>query len=448
MPWQAEVALVAGEMIVDDETGVLVPAYPEVFVTVPRQSGKTTLNLSWELDRAILWEPWDGKPQAISYTAQSGSEARKKFRYEHVPLIRRSELWAFVAKPRFAAEDTGLSFKNTANLSINSTSEDAGHGSTLDLAVLDEIFADHDYRREQAFGPAMATRLDFQLMLSSTAGDEKSTVYNAKRAAGRAAVSAGLRSGMAYFEFSAADDDDPSDPAVWRRNHPALGFTISERTIQAAWDRAQRAPEDEREEAIAEFCRGWLNIPRRTKGADRVIPDTVWEPVQDATAAPTGRLVFGVDADQGWAAIGVADPQLACELIDRREGTAWLLERLVELWERHRAPQVVDLSGPIGYLADQLAKRGVDVVKFNAPDTARATGAFVEQLVDRNVRVRPSQALTESALAATPHPLGDRYRWSRGVPGVEAASLNAVTFAVGHQLASNLEPADPLDNIW
>ena len=203
MPWQEQVALVAGEMVRDDETGVWVPAFPEVFVTVPRQNGKTVILLSWQLDRAVGWEAYDGKPQAIAYTAQSGSDARKKFKKEHLPLLQASKpLWLQVDRARLAAEDTGLDFRNGARTSIWATSQSAGHGSTIDLFEMDEIFEDEDDRREQAGIPAMATRHDRQKLLSSTAGTEKSVLYLRKQAAGRAAVADGKTSGMAYFEWS------------------------------------------------------------------------------------------------------------------------------------------------------------------------------------------------------------------------------------------------------
>src|ERR1043166_6947186 len=60
MPWQAYVADVGCE--IDSATGL--PAYREVVVTVPRQSGKTTLFLSWQIDRCLNW----GRPQRSAFT--------------------------------------------------------------------------------------------------------------------------------------------------------------------------------------------------------------------------------------------------------------------------------------------------------------------------------------------------------------------------------------------
>ena len=50
MPWQSLIADVGCE--IDGDTGL--PAYRRVIVTVPRQQGKTTLFLSWQINRCTV----------------------------------------------------------------------------------------------------------------------------------------------------------------------------------------------------------------------------------------------------------------------------------------------------------------------------------------------------------------------------------------------------------
>lgn len=127
MPWQEHVALVGGELVVDEEVSsmlgreILVPAYPEVVVTVERQSGKTILDWSWINQRALRWRAFDGARQNIAYTAQSGSDGRSKFRKDFEPMIRSSSLWKQVVNPRFSAEDTGLNYRNGSIMTVWST---------------------------------------------------------------------------------------------------------------------------------------------------------------------------------------------------------------------------------------------------------------------------------------------------------------------------------------
>src|SRR5262245_55344483 len=63
MPWQRLAADVGGEY--DPATGV--PYYREVIITIPRQSGKTTLFLSWQIDRCLA--PQWAQPQRSVFTA-------------------------------------------------------------------------------------------------------------------------------------------------------------------------------------------------------------------------------------------------------------------------------------------------------------------------------------------------------------------------------------------
>ena len=79
MPWQQHVVDVAFETHPD--SGRLV--YREVRLTVPRQSGKTTLMLAIMLHRCLLM----GDGQRVGYTAQTGQAARLKFTDDHVPVV-------------------------------------------------------------------------------------------------------------------------------------------------------------------------------------------------------------------------------------------------------------------------------------------------------------------------------------------------------------------------
>ena len=79
MPWQRYVADVGLELL----EGTAIPAYREIVVTIPRQNGKTTLTLAFEIQRALGW----GGPQSIAYTAQTGKDAREKLLNDQAPLL-------------------------------------------------------------------------------------------------------------------------------------------------------------------------------------------------------------------------------------------------------------------------------------------------------------------------------------------------------------------------
>lgn len=437
MPWQRLVADVGGEMIRDEDSGMWLPAYDEVVFTVPRQSGKTIEIFVWEVDRSLLWEAFDGAPQAIAYTAQSGSDARKKFRKDQVPLLKRSPFWAGVSSVRYAAEDMGAEFANGSTISVWNNSEEAGHGSTIDLGIMDEVFADEDDRREQALLPAMATRHDHQKLVTSTAGTEKSVVLNRKQAAGRAAVEAGRREGTAYFEWSADPDDDPERPETWWKCMPALGFTITERTVQSALNQMREEDGD-----LAEFKRAWLNIPIRSAG-DQVIPRELWADAVSEDALVKGTRVFGVSAsmNRDRASIAVADHDGNLTMVDERENVGWLEDRCVELANKWNAPIAVDVGDPAGHLVDRLTERGVNVKRYTAQTYAHACGAFFDRLADSRIKAFPDKGLDAAIEGATKRTLGDAWAWARKSSAVDISPLVAATLAV--DAASAAEPPAP-----
>src|SRR5690606_11148089 len=96
-------------------------------------------------------------------------EARGKWGEDYVVILESSAL-AKLFYVRKANGNEAIIFRNKSRWGITSNTEKAGHGSTLDLAMLDEAFSQVDDRMEQAFKPAMITRPQPQFWVVSTAG--------------------------------------------------------------------------------------------------------------------------------------------------------------------------------------------------------------------------------------------------------------------------------------
>jgi phage terminase large subunit-like protein len=222
MPWQRHVADVALER---DDGGRL--AYREAIVSVPRQSGKSTLLLC-----LILWRMLSAPSQKCIYAAQTRLAARTRLFDTWWPKVRRSPVRDMFTLGRATGAET-LRAANGSGMTLLSSEESGGHGETLDLAILDEAWA-LTAAAEQAVRPASATRRNAQLWCVSTAGTERSVFWRNKVDAGRAAAEAGLTDGTAYFEWSMPPDvADIGDPKLWRSYHPALNRTIEERVLAA-----------------------------------------------------------------------------------------------------------------------------------------------------------------------------------------------------------------------
>jgi phage terminase large subunit-like protein len=237
LPWQA---LVLGTAL-EQQDGR--PAYRDVLVSVPRQSGKSSLALALIVDR-LLRSP----EQHVLYSAQNRLAARSKMlgwwpRIAASPLAGRFTLYRGFGAERITSCDNG------STLELLSANESAGHGDTTDLVVVDEAWVHQDARVEQAVRPTMATREHAQLWAMSTAGTGRSTWWRTKLDAGRAAAEMGVADELACFEWSAPDGANPADESTWWATMPALGHLITARTVQT----------DLANMGVREFSRAYLN---------------------------------------------------------------------------------------------------------------------------------------------------------------------------------------------
>jgi phage terminase large subunit-like protein len=255
MDWQHEVNAVATELTPEGRF-----VYRQVVIEVMRQQGKTVDLLSMMVARALR------RPGTqIAYTAQTRLDARHRLLDVWWPRIEASKL-APLVKPRRGAGSEALCFANGSMLGLVSSTQTSGHGDVLDLGVIDEAWAQEDDHLEQAMRPAGMTR-DFQLWVVSAAGTERSAYFRGKVEDGRVRAEMGVTSNGCYIGYSAADDEDPGDPATWRRRMPALGITVSEETVKADFELMD----------LPEFRRAYLcQWPEVAKPGWGVIGEDTW----------------------------------------------------------------------------------------------------------------------------------------------------------------------------
>ena len=402
MPWQRETADVALE--VDPATGLFV--YGSVTLTVPRQSGKTTLTGATMEHRAVY------RPrQRVWYTAQTREIARDWLINEHVPGLRESPLGPY-AKVRQSAGSEGISYPHMSLLRVFAPQPAALHSKQSDLVVVDEAWA-HDAERgrqlDQAIVPTQATRPGAQVWKVSTAGDETSFWLWEAVTRGRKAVADGRRDGVCYFEWSCPDELDPCASSSWELYHPAYGITIGAPQMRSALD----------ELGPAGFARAYGNRWPEGMGetaAPRIAPGR-WAAVQvpPITAVPSGvRVALGFDTarDRSTGAIAVAWRDLSgglrCELVDCRPGTGWLAERLGELVHRWGPVGLgYDGAGPALDIADTLATSGLAVAPIRARDWVAACSGWLAAITERRIKVGTHPALAAAAETAPGRDSGD-----------------------------------------
>ena len=438
MDWQRLVADVGKELVPADEQTIevlrfqgvpvpeslMIPAYREVIVTVMRQCGKTSLVLAVEGE--TLFRP----NRRVAYTAQTGTDGRQKFIEDQIPLLEASPLWRD-GKPsgkirQFyrAADNTGMWWWNGSRLKVLNVGQSPGHGKTLDLAVLDETFADVDDSREGALRPAMRTRPMAQIWNMSTAGTQASTFLRRKVELGRAAAKAGKQTGIAYFEWAIPEDEDIYSPAVWAKYIPAYGITITEAVLR---DDAQSMKE-------GEFRRTAGN--QWTDTAERIIPADWWslvsQPGEDFLAA-----VYAVDglADRSSAAVAKANREGDIRLVAQRPGTGWIVDAFKVL----KDPRVVvDRSGPLAPVGDDLERAGITVIWVESLRFRKACSRFYDGIADQTLQVRADERFDRAVASAARRSHADLWSWNRDAPGADI--LIAASLAYDARLDAELVP--------
>ncbi|MFI5861206.1 terminase large subunit domain-containing protein [Streptomyces sp. NPDC051546] len=396
MPWQNLVVDVALEV---DARGVL--RYPIVVVTVPRQSGKTTLL------RAIMAHCCLTVADASCWlTAQKRNDARDTW-LEIVKRLERSVLRTLI-KIRRANGSESVTWPLGGELRIFAPSEDGLHGKTTRKVAVDEAWAfsaDQGAILMQAIVPTQATTLDTapgaQVWIVSTAGTARSAWLRQFVDDCRAALDAGQPAPAAYFEWCIPEDTtDLEDLDVYAAHHPAIGYTISRRALEAARAAMKN---------ISEFARAYGNF--WTSAASFAINPALWDAARTVEPIGSGPVALAaeVNADRSGGVIVAAGHTrtgaVAVELIDARAGVGWIVPRLEELARKHRVSAVaIDPHGPARTVHTALKNakgRPLPLLEFTAGDLVEAHSEFVDGIAAGTVRHRPVTGLQlDDALAA------------------------------------------------
>lgn len=479
MPHQAEIYDVVGE--IDLETGLL--AFDEVVVIGPRQAtGKTELVLpvmtyrctafdrklaewSWrEFGLSAAQVPVPG-PQQVLYAAQTADDSRNKWRYEHVARLEESPYRRDIHVTLQRNQEL-IEWRNRSTWKpISTTGKTGGTGWQADMPVLDELWA-HSFRTEIALRPTMLTRWwSQQWGLSMIPGASRAApgtwpFLKHKREVGRARVAAGVRSGMAFFDFCAPEDADPFDERTWWTAMPGLGITVPVRKVRSDFETGDLV------DLCAEYL-GWE--PKASAPRWALIDQAMWERRRDPDSHIAGRpaLSLEVSDDRTQGVIGIAGRRVdgqwhgavaepGYEIAAGVVGVDWMLRRAVDLARQEQAwTVVVDQSRPAASFIVPLRNAGVDVTTPSQRDVAGACGRWFDAARDapaegdEGVRFfhRGQPLLDGSVAAGRKLDVGNGgFVFVKKVGSSEIIGLNSVVLAMfGHELKS--KPV-PRSKVW
>lgn len=465
MEWQQYVADVLLEL--DPDTGELV--YTDWTLTVPRQSGKSTLILAKASHRCSA-TGFFGAGQHIAYTAQTQKKATEKFEVDYLAAIRRAP--RLKAKVRTGNVKVDIRYPNGSVFAVESTTEKSGHGSVLDEGFIDEAFSQVDNRSEQAMEPAMVTRHNRQLGAVSTAGWLDASPYLlGKVQTGRALIQRGVVRGTAYFEWSAPEDADAADESVWLACMPAVHrpdcprdckrHTIRLSAIRALYEKAVR------ENKVSDFCRAYLNQWKRKprEGEETALGN--WAAcgvdVREDALPPVAAIGVGMARDRETAAIGLAmlteltragDEILPDGLpllapVAYRAGVDWLAGEAARISQERGIPVVVDVKTKVDGkpLADVIEELGGIVERVDLEGYVAACADIYDRVHGRRVFHTNAQVLNDSVLGVRWRPVGDGRRvFGRRVSESDSSMTEAVTLALWG--ATNTPAYDVMDSAW
>lgn len=351
MPWQQRAVDVATEYRLD-AFGQRHYRYTRVLITVPRQSGKTTLVGPVQLHRILT------RPHSTAFfTAQTGQDAKKRMK-DLIELVESSPA-APLFRTHLAAGSEGLSLPgNGSSLTRFSPTLSALHGETPLLVSFDEIWKYTLELGTALLGAASPGQITLgaraQIWMISTMGTLDSEFMNEWVKAGRA----GTDPTLCYIEYSMPEGADPYDPATWWLFHPALGNTITEESLQ----KETGLPK-------SEWMRAYMN--RLTATERTVIDLDIWDDLamsetpgdpNHVLAPPRSSVALALEVapDNAAAAVlaGWRDPDTGrpcVRVVHQAPGTAWLVDyftRLVDEWRP--AAIAADGAGPVSRFVPEV----------------------------------------------------------------------------------------------
>lgn len=418
MPWQHDAANLIGEV---DAAGRHV--WSTVVITVPRQSGKTTLLGANDCHRCM-----SKKRAKVWRTAQTGQDARRKW-LEVVEALKESQLAPLAVDKRTNGSE-GLLFVNGSALRPFPPTEDALHGEQSDLVDVDEGWsfdAAEGDRLIQAIVPTQATRPGAQTVVVSTMGTAESVWFHDLVDKGRAGAP-----GIALVDYGIGPDVDPTDLDAVAAAHPAYGYTID----RAALERAAGVM------TPAQFARAYGNRPTSTR--ERLLPESLVAAAFGADPIPADALVaFGAAVaydrtSSAIVAVAQTGPDVfTAEVIDVRPGVAWTAERLHQLATTHpNAGVVIDRAGPAGSVADAYTRLDPferhPLLPFTVRDLASSTADLLDRmaLTPPGIRFQDHSAMRSAFDVATLRQVGDGRIWSRRGSAGSVAPLEAATLGL------------------
>lgn len=403
----------------------------EVAVMESRQNGKGCLFEARELTGLFVL-----KERLLIHSAHQFDTSLEAFRRLLDRIESHPDLERRVKRVSRSHGEEGIELVGGQRIRFRTRTKGGGRGFTADWVGLDEAMILPE-TTVGALLPTLSARPNPQVWYAGSAVDQQIHEHGTVFARLRDRALKGDDPSLAYFEWSVdaqspddVTDDMLADPVLWAQANPALGDRISVEHVEK-----ELRSMDRRTFAVERLGVG--DWPATGDLAGGPIGIREWMQAADPRSSIVGPVCFAFDVrpDRGSAVVCAAgrraDGGFHVEVVDRRHGTGWVIERVAALVASHETQVVVcDGVGPASSLVPDLLAAGVAVETVSTADHARACGFLFDCVQDGTVKHLGTSELASAVKGASTRPLGDAWAWSRKSSSVDISPLVGCTLAL------------------
>lgn len=396
-PWQRDAVY---DILAENDSGKWC-AFESALI-LPRQNGKGAVLEIVDLADLFLFSA--GQRDFLSiHTAHEFKTAQEAFRRLLFWIDNNDWLRKKVHRVRTSHGEEGVELISGARLRFLARSNGSGRGFSADRLVYDEAY-DLPEETVAASLPTMSARPNPSLLYTSSAPLDGVKGAVLRRVMRRGRCEPEVKTdpvpdadpNLCYIEFSADPKADIDDEASWRAANPAVAS--GRMTVEFI------AKERNALSEVA-FARERLGILDESTGST-VMDMQVWASRGDTLSSVLDPVCFAVDVnpDASFASIAVAgaraDGAVHVEVVERRRGTGWVVDRVEDLVSKWDVKSVtLDAIGPAGLLLPAFSERGIHVDVVSMREYGHACALF-KQNVDEGVLWHKEQSGLTAALEA------------------------------------------------
>lgn len=407
----------------------------EVGIITPRQNGKNFILETIQLASIYLFGDMTLLHSAHKFDTAVEHYGRLRFLFEETPEL--SSL--LFSRDRSFVQTNGkehIRLNTGQRILFKARYRGSSRGFVGDKVFLDEAY-DIDPAAMGASIPTLSTRPGAQVYYTSSACHAESSVLHGVRKRAKAGDPDDRLFYAEYGNEPAALDLVPGSPEFMQAIHdanPAVAAgRISEAYIQQEIRTFSGSPE-----MIEEHRRERLGVPTMPPSSvTGPIPLELWESLVDPSSATDDvRLAFDVSPDRDVACFGLAgrrpDGLGHIAVRDRRPGTDWVLERALELADRHDCPIRIVKGSPGASFIDEFVLAGVPVEVVSMAEYAGACGRFLDAVIGLPPTLRhlgDPVFLKALTLVQTKPTQDGAWVWSRRSSAGDVTALTTVSTA-------------------